>query len=186
MATTTTAGFSRILDWQTLAYSDFRPTTLDVIREDGDPNLVCSHACIDETGLAPKMALLFDPWSHSATVTRQGETQGLDLTGGTGFAEIEVFAVTWGVGKTTYMLKTFEPATGTENLFVIGGNAPGITDLASLNAFMANPHSYVQEGPFEAAQEIPLAGFQNTTVTENDLVIAHQGVALKWNAGLGQ
>lgn len=185
MTTTTTTGFSRVLDWQTLTYSDFRPTTLQVIREDGDPDLVYSYAFIDEEGLAPKFALIFDPWSHSATVTRQGEVQGLDLTGGMGFAEIEVFAVSWGAGKTTYVLKTFEPAAGTENLFVIGGDAPGITDLASLDAFMANPRSYVLEGPFEAGQDIPLAGFLNTTVTENDVVVAHEGVALMWNAGLG-
>lgn len=185
MTTYTATGFSRVLDWQTLTYSDFRSNTLQVVREDGDASLVYSYNFIDDEGMAPKFVDIFDPWSHTALITRQGETLGLDLAGGMGFAEKEVFAVSWGTGKTTYMLKTFEPAAGTENYFVMGGDVPAITDLASLNAFLANPHSYVLEGPFEAGQEIPLAGFHTAVTSENDAVTAREGLALKWNAGLG-
>lgn len=185
MTTFTTTGFSRVLDWQTQTYSDYRPNTLQVIRENGDPSFVYSYTFIDEDGQAPKFVQVFDPWSHSALVTRQGDSISLDLTGGLGFAEMEVFAVSWGAGMTTYMLKTFEPAAGTENFFVLGGDDPGVTDLASLNAFLLNPHSYVLEGLFEPGREIPLSGFLNTLVTENDVVTAGAGEALLWNAGLG-
>ena len=185
MTTFTTTGFSRVLDWQTSTYSDFRTTGLSVVREDGDDSFIYSYSLIDEDGQVPKFVQIFDPWSHSAIITRDGAAEGLDLVGAAGFAEMEIFAVTWGAGKTTYILKTFEPAAGTENFFVMGGADPGVTDLASLEAFLANPQSYVLEGPFEPGQEIPLSGFLNGTITEDDVVTARPDVALKWDAGAG-
>lgn len=185
MTTFTTTGFSRVLDWETSTYGDFRTTELKVVREEGDDGFVYSYNFIDETGQMPKFAQIFDPWSLSAVITRDGETEGLDLVGAAGFAEMEVFAVTWGVGKTTYILKTFEPAAGIENFLVIGGDDPGVTNLASLDAFLANPQSYVLEGPFEPGQEISLSGFLNGVVTENDVVTARPDEALHWDAGVG-
>ena len=185
MTTFTATGFSRVLDWQTSTYSDFRTTGLTVVREDGDDSFVYSYSFIDATGQMPKFAQIFDPWSHSAIITRDGEAEGLDLVGAAGFAEMEVFAVSWGAGKTTYVLKTFEPAAGIENFLVIGGADPGVTNLASLDAFLANPQSYVLEGPFEPGQEIPLSGFLNGVASEDDVVTARRDEALRWNAGAG-
>ena len=185
MTTYTTTGFSRVYDWDSQTYGDYQASELQTIRQDGQGNMVYSYQWIDETGNAPEFVEMFDPWSHSMIITRASDLAGLDLVNGAAFAERIIFAVDWGAGKTTYMLKTFQPDTGVENYFVIGGDAVNITNLATLNTFLANPHRYVLEGAFEGGQQISLAGFLDTTFTQNDNVTAMDGVALAWDGGVG-
>ncbi len=185
MTTFTTQGFSRTVDFLTGTYGDFQSATLEVIRQDGQGDFVYHYTFIDETGMAPKFAQIFDPWSLSAIVSPGGANLPIDLKNGTDFVERLVFAVDWGVGKTTYVLSTFQPAAGIETIFFLGGDLPVIANLAGLNAFLANPQRYALEGAFEGGTEIPLSAMLNTTTTEDDVVTALADLPLNWNAGLG-
>ena len=109
----------------------------------------------------------------------------IDLKNGTDFVERLVHAVDWGAGKTTYVLAFFQPSAEIESIFLIGGDAPAIASLADLNAFLDYPQRYVLEGAFESGNEIPVAGFLNAAAVEDDVVTALSGLALYWNAGIG-
>jgi len=185
MTTFTTVGFSRTVDFQSGTYGDFQNATLEMIRQDGQGDFVYHYTFIDETGMAPKFAQIFDPWSLSTIVSPGGANPPIDLKNGTDFVERLVFAVDWGVGKTTYVLSTFQPSEGIETVFFLGGDLPSIANLGQMNAFLANPHRYVLEGAFESGTQIPLSGFLNTTATEDDVVTAINDLPLYWNAGAG-
>lgn len=186
MTTFTTQGFSRTLDWETSTYSDFRGASLEVIRQDGQADFMYHYNWIDETGSGPFFAQIFDPWSLSAILTLTGVAGEIDLKNDTAFIERQVYAIDLGAGKTTYVLGFFQPVEGIETCFFIGGDAPpALTDLASLNAFLANPMRQILEGAFEGGNQIPLSGFLNGSATEDDVVTALDGKALYWNAGVG-
>jgi Ca2+-binding RTX toxin-like protein len=185
MTTFTTTGFSRTVDYLAGTYGDFQAATLEVIRQDGQGDFVYHYNSIDETGMGPKFANIFDPWSLSMIVSPGGAHVPVDLKNGTDFVERLIFAVDWGVGKTSYVLSTFQPVEGIETIFFLGGDLPVIADLAGLNTFLARPQRYVLEGPFEGGTAIPLGGLPNTTVVEDDVVTAIADLSLYWDAGVG-
>ena len=186
MTTYTTLGFSRVYDWGSTSYGDFRPASMQIIQQDGQGDFLYHYNWINETGTGPLFAQIFDPWSLSVVVTRNGVAETIDLKNGTDFVEREVYAIDWGAGKTTYLLSLFQPAEGIETCFFIGGDAPpAIADLASLSTFLDLPHRQLLEGSFEGGNAIPISGFLNTTTTEDDLVTAVAGKELFWNAGQG-
>ena len=184
MTTFTIQGFSRVMNYDTSQYEDYSASTLQVIRPDFMPDFHYEYGFIDETGMSPQFAEIFYDLTHSSVLSRP-DMAPVEMVDSAVFLEKLVYAVSWGVGKTTYVFQTFDPVGGVEHVFFIGGDMPTITDLASLNAFLANPRDYILDGPFEGGNDIPLADFLNTTVTENDLVTAHTGVDLYWDGGAG-
>ena len=184
MTTYTMQGFSRVVNFTTGGYESFATSQINYIRQDGQGDFVYHYNWIDETGQSARLVDVFDPWSHSVIVDRAGGTP-IDLVDSSSFVEQQVFAVDWGVGKTTYVLATFQPVEGIENIYFIGGDLPAIANLAQLNAFLANPSRYILSGPYEGGQPIALAGFLNTSIDENDLITAVDGQPLYWDAGIG-
>ncbi|MDZ4394986.1 calcium-binding protein [Cypionkella sp.] len=184
MSTYTIQGFSRVINYDSGLYQDYAGTTIQAVRQDPDSDFLYSYPWIDETGMGPKFAEVIDPWSQNAGLTREGSTP-MDMCDDSFWAERQVFSVTWATGKTAYVYAIFQPVEGIEHYFFIGGDIPTITSLATLNSFLAQPHDYVLDGPFEAGNAIALAGFANTTVSQDDWVTARADEALHWNAGLG-
>lgn len=184
MTTYTTTGYSRVVNYETSTYSDFAQSTLTVIRPDHADSFIYQYQWIDETGQSPKFAQVFDEWSHTAVLERPGATS-LDLADSNTFVETTVFVVSWGVGKKTYVMSTFQPAEGIETYFIMGGDLPTITGQTDLDSFLANPKDYVMEGPFEPGNSIPLAGFMNGVVTQDETIDAKPGEALFWDGGIG-
>lgn len=184
MTTYTIQGFSRVINYTASTYEDYRASTLELVRQDGQDSLLYHYGWIDETGTSPKFAQVHDLWSGSVTMTRAGDLP-LQMLDQSFFIEKQVFQITWAPGKTAYVLAFFQPAEGIETYFFMGGDIPVITDLASLNGFLANPQDYILEGPFEGGEAIPIGGFANVATTEDDVLFAFDGVSLEWNGGAG-
>lgn len=81
MTTFTTSGFSRVINYTTSTYEDFRSVELQTVRQDADPDFLYHYSFIDETGSSPQFVNVVDPWSHSVTLTRDGAAP-IDVRGG--------------------------------------------------------------------------------------------------------
>lgn len=184
MTTYTIQGFSRVVDYETGLYGDYRSSTIELVRQDGDTSFVYHYGWIDETGSSPKFANIEDHWSGSVLLTRSGDAP-LQMLDESFFIEKQVYQVTWAPGQTAYVLGFFQPVEGVETIFFMGGSIPAITDLASLNSFLALPQDYIMEGPFEGGEDISLGGFANLTTTEDDVLTGVEGAPLYWSGGVG-
>lgn len=185
MTTYTIQGYSRVMDWGTSTWTSFAVAEMQIIRPDGLGDMTWHYQFIDETMPNVGMVQVTDYHSLSAVVSRAG-ADGYDLMGSAIHMERFVYALEWGAGKVTYIHALFQPMSGEEFIFAMGGDTlPAITSLAQLNTLLEGAQRWVLDGPFEGGNAIPLANFQMTTVSEADRIVAKSGTPLLWDAGLG-
>jgi len=78
-------------------------------------------------------------------------------------------------GKTSYIMNFFDPNTGIENVFVVGGAALSISSQSDLDALMAAVEasgtlSAISSGPFAPGAVLDYNNIAIGTITENDSI----------------
>lgn len=123
MITCTTAGFSRVVDFETGSYGNVQSASLPSKRQDTKGVFTHHHTWRAKRSSSPRFASFNAPGSPVTLLTQGRADLEIELKNGSDFVERLIFTVDRGVGKTSYVLAVFQTSGRIGPIFFSGGGA---------------------------------------------------------------